>query len=379
MKIERKSLFLMQMENNDPNLINQLISPKKFDEFSTSTPQRRLAKLSVPMKFDAIASFYNWEHSLSFLRTTETAMYDSHVVPRPSIELTSAEEALLQRPTLNKSSTNKRSGKKMSNSRRCRMSFVGAYYKCLPVNKHQVNRRREKRIDAFSRCRKLIDEDRVRQSRKSVANNATFSIDGKTDSDSSLLNESYMARCEIVAFHDEIDRLQVNGSTSLNNIEDDLPVNENDENTNFEQLCNTKVSEHPYDETDLKMPSMNVLVHEENDSNARDSDEEFICKSENEENNNTLTLSTISSLNTTSTTTKANSHCTHTMYLHQHKIPQIVRHKSLARISLNTEVNASTCRQVLSAFNNLHPILKFYVVGITVAFVGILIHVFTIK
>lgn len=349
----------------------------KFDEFSTSTPQRRLAKWSGPLKFDAIPSFWNCDYSLSFLRTTETAVYDTHVItvadPRPSIELTRAEEMLLQ-PVIYKSSTVKRSGKKMSNNRRRRMSTAGAQYKRPAFNKHQINRRREKRIDAFSKGRKLIDDDSVWQSIKPAGNNATFLIDSEPENDSILVNESYLEQCEIDAFQNEIDRLQVIGSTSLNMIDQDDPINENDENTNFEQFCNTKSSEHPYDDTDLRMVSMDLLV--ENNSNSRESAAESVsCKTENEENNNTMPFSTISSLNTTSTTAKANSHCTHTMYLHPHKIPQIVRHKSLARISLNSEENTSTRSKLISEFNNLHPAFKYYLVGITVAFFSILIYV----
>lgn len=359
------------MENYDPNLINQFILSTKSDEFSTSTPQRRLAKAPIPIKYDPILSFSNWENSLSFLRTTETAVYDSHVftmaVPRPSIELTRAEEAMLQ-PTLVK-----RSGKKISNNRRRRLSTVGANYKRPTNSKQQNNKRREKRNDAFSECRKFIEEEHQRQSIKLVGNNATFLIDGEPQRESGVSDESYMERCEINAFHHEVDRMQVNGSTSLNNIDEDIPINENDENTNFEQLCATKASVHPYDETDLKMPMMESL--EENNSNAHESAEELFGKSENEGNNNTLALSTNSSMNTTSTTAKANSHCTHSMYLHQHKIPQIVRHKSLARISLNSEENTSTQSHVTAAFNSLHPIIKYYLVGITMAFVGVLMFV----
>lgn len=359
------------MENYDPNLINQFILSTKSDEFSTSTPQRRLAKVSVAMKFDPVSSFTNWENSLSFLRTTETAVYDSDVltmaVPRPSVELTSAEEALLQ-PTMVK-----RSGKKMSNNRRRRLSSVGANYKRPTNSKQQINKRREKRNDAFSECRKFIEEEHQRQSIKPIENNATFLIDGKPERESDVLDESYMERCEIDAFHHEVDRIQENGSTSLNNIDEDIPINENDENTNFEQLCATKASEHPYDETDLKMPMMES--HEENNSGAHESVEELFGKSENEGNNNTMALSTNSSMNTTSTTAKANSHCTHTMYLHQHKIPQIVRHKSLARISFDIEENTSTQNQAIAAFKSLHPFIRYYLVGITVAFVGILMFV----
>lgn len=361
------------MENYDPNLFNQLALPMKFDEFSTSTPQRQLVKLCVPMKFEPISSFCNWENSLSFLRTTETGVYDSHVitmaVPRPSIELTRAEEAMLQ-PTFNKCSTTKRNGKKMSNNRRRRMSFVGACYKRPVTSKQQIIKRREKRIDAFSQCRELIDEEQSRQSIEVIANNATFSIHGELDSEASI-DESYMERREIDAFHNELDRLQVNGSESLNNIEEDVPSHEHDENTNFEQLCNTKASEHPYDDTDSRMLRMDSS--EKIDSYDGQFADELMCKSENEENNNnTLPLSMCSSMNTTSTTAKANSHCTHTMYLQKHKIPQIVRHKSLARISLNSEENGGTRSQLISAFHGLHPILKFYLVGITVAFVGVI-------
>lgn len=360
------------MENFDPNLINQFILPTKFDVFSTSTPQRRLAKVSMPMKFDPISSFSNWENSLSFLRTTETAVYDSQVftmaVPRLSVELTRAEEAMLQ-PTVFK-----RSGKKISNIRRRRLSSVAVNYKRPTTSKQQINKRREKRNDAYSQCRKFIEEER--HSIKAVGNNATFLIDGEPARESGVSDESYMERCEIDAFHHEVNRIQVIGSMSLNNIEEDIPINENDENTNFEQLCATKASEHPYDETDLRMPMMEL--NEENNSTAHGSAEELFAKSENELNNNTLALSTNSSMNTTSTTAKANSHCTHTMYLHQHKIPQIVRHKSLARISLNSEENISTYSHVIAAFNSLHPIIKYYLVAITMAFVGILMFVLPI-
>lgn len=362
------------MENYNPNLKNPMILPKKFDEFSTSTPQRRLTnKLSVlPMKFES--SYTTWENSLSFLRTTETAVYDSHVItmtiPRPSIELTHAEEAMLQL-TANKSLMVKRNGKKMSNNnnRRRRMSVIGGQYKRPATNKQQFNKRREQRNNAFSQRRKLNDEEHVKQTIVSNANNnATFLIDGEPENESSLIDESYIERCEINAFHNEIDRLQVNGSTSLNNIENEILIHESDENTNFELLCNTKASEHPYNDTDLKMTSMDL--HEKNDTNAGESIEE---RSENEENNNALPISTNSSLNTTSTTAKANSHCTHPMYLNQHKIPQIVRHKSLARISLNTEENASGQSKFIKEFLNLHPFIKCYLVAITVAFVAVLV------
>lgn len=289
-------------------------------------------------------------------------------VPRPSIELTRAEKAILE-PTIAKCATTKRSGKKMSNSRRRRMSFVGACYKRPATSRQQNNKRREKRNDAFSQCRQLIDEEQSRQSIEVVANNATFSIRGEPDSEASI-DESYMELREIDAFQNELDRLQVNGSASLNNIEEDLPSQEHDENTNFEQLCHTKVSEHPYDDTDSRMLRMDSIEK-------TDSYDGLMCKSENEENNNnTLPLSMNSSLNTTSTTAKANSYCTHTMYLQKHKIPQIVRHKSLARISLNSEENGSTWSQLFSAFNGLHPILKYYLIGITVAFVGVIMAVF---
>lgn len=350
------------MENIDPNRISQLILPVQFDRFSTSTPQRRLAGLpGGPTKFDAILSFSHWDHSLSILRTTETAVYESHVITtaiaRPSIELTHAEEALLPIDS-RKPSSNKRSSKKLMNNRRRRTSLVSTCYK-WPTTKHQSNKRREKRIDAFSKCRKFIDDESVLEVIQPASKaNATFSIHDEPK-DSLLFDESYMVKCEVDAFHDEIDRLKVSGSTSMDQIEEDTPINEYDENTNFEQLCSTKVSQHPYENTDMRQTSMDSSVTNDTNIPAPTSTSGDI--------DNTVPLSQNSSLNNTSTTAKANSHCTHPIYLHQHKIPQIVRHKSLARINLS-EADAN-------AFRPLHPFIAYYIVSITVAFFSILFYV----
>lgn len=341
------------MENYDPNVLNQLIVPAKF-EFSTSTPQRRLAKMSMPGKFDALSSFCNWENSLSFLRTTETAVYDSHqAITRPSIELTRIEEAMLQ-PMLNDSATLKRGGRKMKNNRRRRTSSVEATYKRPAKNEQQTNKRREKRIDAFSRCRKLIEEEQI--SAKIKSNNATFVIDDESENETDVLDESYIERCELVAFHKEIDRMKI---SSLINSGDDFPINENDENTNFEQLCHTKMSEHPYVEAN---PKVSTMRQDNSNSNASDSVEVSSGKLEIEENNNNSASPSCSP-----NTAKMNGHCANPMYLHPHKIPQIVRHKSLARINLSSENNTS-------AYNKMHPFMKIYLVGISVAFFGILMY-----
>lgn len=357
-----KFLFLQQMENYDPNVLSQLILPAKF-EFSTSTPQRRLAKVSIPGKFDALSSFCNWENSLSFLRTTETAVYDSHqAISRPSIELTRIEEAMLQ-PMFNNPVAVKRTGKKMMNNRRRRTSSVEGVYKRSAKNAQQTNRR-EKRIDAFSRCRKLIDEEQKSVQIKS--NDATFVIDDESESETEILDQSYIERCELDAFQKEIDRMEI---SSLINLGDDFPINENDENTNFEQLCNTKMSEHPYEEANSKVSTMEL--QENSSSNASDSVETSSSKFATEENNNNSPFPSCSP-----NTAKMNGHCTHPMYLHPHKIPQIVRHKSLARINLNSEDNISRCWEFISAYNKMHPFMKIYLIGISAALVGVLMHLF---
>lgn len=358
------SFFVSQMENYVPRMApHQLLMPMKFDEFSTSTPQRCLAKL--PLKQESIRSFSNWDTSLSFLRTTETAVYESHMATRNirlSVELTAAEEAMLNDTNSNRKPSVLRSGKKSSSVRRRRSSWIAANYKRSKTsNKYEMNRRREKRMEALCAFRQETIDEFTQSSIEQpvIMNNATFSIGGATVDQSSLIDdESYMQRCEVDAFQNEVASLKMNRSVSLDEIDDDLPMNDD----GFEQFCVTKASEHPYDGVDSRI--ITLELH----STANESEDKVLDN----QNNNTMPYSMNSTQNTNASTAtaKSTSHCTNTMHLQPHKIPQIVRHKSQARISFNNEKDFGILNQAIDAFNDSHPIVKYYLIAITVAFVS---------
>lgn len=283
----------------------------------------------------------------------------------------------------------RRTSKKFTNRRRRSSVHFGK-------QQMRCKLRREQRIDAFSQCRKMFEEQINKSIVPAKPINATFLVDHQTiDIKPSLSDDdSDIEKSEIDAFHMEINRYRelTNDSESVQFTESNIELCEIDENANFEELLIKKESQHPYDEENLVKIKMENESPPANLANILESPSLAISQNYDYVNNFTplSSHSAVSSLNTTTATTKTTGSYCGRIYLSQHKIPQLVRYKSQARISQNsnesghTHSNPSITTRMKSNYNNimngwydLQGVIKYYLIAITIAFIAaILLHVF---
>lgn len=387
--------------------------------FSTSTPRQRLN--SQPSEkstiLEDITSFAASENSFNTQPNTNTAQNSAFIpMSLPStFSLPSTPIAMHRRrsrrshrilfkqeqPTPTSSDSNAENQNCHPHKLKVKKTFRNSIgfnkrRSSLLITKQSIrtkSKRREQRIDAFSRYRKLAD-DTAEQS-VSLTNNATFLIDLQKDSEIDHTTDEEAA--EIVAFHSELVQYKQNSKQSQSEqFDHELSVvdelNQLHLSKNFEHLCNLKQNQHPYGlENDEKSspkatnsseaPAILVppiITESVASSNFLNETPHLssLATSSIKPSFNTTSHSAISSFNTTGTTAKS-SHCTRT-YSNQHKIPQLFQIKSRA---INADAADSNCLQSISPlrenitflWNNMHFMIKMYIIAITFGFVAILI------
>lgn len=292
-----------------------------------------------------------WDRSLSILRTTDVNSFDSTDVDPEMLEeiaedvVSPSSDSVSGNGETNHPLTNKR---RNSNCRKRRLSHILA--------KQAVQRRqwREKRLSAFSKCRKISvgHSEAFRKSGKLT--NATFSIKESTRT-LSQFDESELEKQEINAFHAEIE----NRFEFFDEFDGELELN-----TSFEKLCHAKESNHPYEE---RGKNATVEISASNQNSIESDSQNFSASKSKDCNANDTPVSQKSMCSTRSN--KTDCHCS-ALNLNRHKVPRIVKYKSQTQINQNLE-NAS--ENIISLLLRLPKSIQLYLVSVTVGLLGLMI------
>lgn len=295
---------------------------------------------------------YAWDRSLSILQTTNVNTHESRdILPNVTRDITksilspssdSASEAI--KPKTNRIKHRKSNGKKR------RASHVFSSLK--------NHWRREKRMSAFAKGRKMSvgQSDAFKKSLRMV--NATFSIQELTRTHS-VIDESEIEREEIDAFHQEIDF----HPSQMEFIDEAI-----DGNVNFEQLCGAKESEHPYVVEGASIPSKEFSITEASTSQTSiTSDTQVFSESRNKEHNDTP-ASLNSMCSTLSTATNKTCFQSSSLDINRHKMPRIVTYKSQTQIDQKSNAAAT---DVFNEFLNLSKKFQILIVSLTFSLISL--------
>lgn len=412
-----------QSNQNDDGILSALNSLQlSSPSFSTSTPRQPVLK---PKPLQDITAFIATENSFRTPPLSDDPYENALISLPPTYSLPSISVAAARRRSRRRSQkllfksepiSSPSSGSNIENesihmnkikikkNRRSSANFSSKRRSSLLMAKQSIQRkskRREQRIDAFARSRKLVDET----AKKSLdfKTDATFVVSPTNLSENQSIQTNISTDeevAEILAFYTEVEQYKQNSNeTNSEQVDDDLSIidgiSQMHLSDNFAVLCNQKRNQHPYqlpngiDEnpfniSDSQLSSAAATVAEipssvtdshissclSNDTQQLSS----LTTSSVKPSFNTTHCSALSITNTTGTTTRS-SHCTRT-YWSLHKIPQLFQYKSI-RSKITEDLENSSAAAIWENFkflwNNMHFLIKLYVIGVSVGFLAIII------